>query len=265
MWHVGWGGCQVRVVIYLKNISKQAFSQQAIPPSLLSVCLPLSIAPGIAHASNSMQRDTCAHIEMAKVVSQTSDRSLAKRSYNWNDDGGESNIIHLISSTASIDPLSNISSDISSDILSDISSDILSDISFDILSDIYSDMLSDIPSDILSDLAELRQRSGTEHSSHRLAIEVRHVTLISRTHSWWRQGEVEEVKEEEGRRRNLTTLTWQVGEKTQRNNFLEKISAQDASDSAEKIPLRYIGRFSPSASSSAGIVVGDDVLPIKCA
>ena len=177
-WHVGWGGCQVRVVIYLNNISKQAFSQQAIPPSLFSVCLS-----GRSRIQFNA-KGHCAHIEMAKVVSQTSDRSLAKRSYNWNDDGGESK---LISSTASIDPLSNISSDISSDILSDISfdvlsdisSDILSDISFDILSDIFSDMLSDIPSDILSDLAELRQRSSTEHSSHRLAIEVRHGTLIS--------------------------------------------------------------------------------------
>ena len=37
------GGCQVRVVIYLNNISKQALSQQASPPSLfLDSCMILS-------------------------------------------------------------------------------------------------------------------------------------------------------------------------------------------------------------------------------
>ena len=110
-----------------------------------------------------------------------------------------------ILSDISFDILSDISSDILSDIsfdtLSDISSDIVSDISFDILSDISFDILSDISSDSLSDillsdtfrgwspvrntgLTGSRLRSGAEHWTHRIAVEVRRGTLASQDRGW---------------------------------------------------------------------------------
>ena len=92
----------------------------------------------------------------------------------------------------SSDILSDISFDTLSDISSDTSSDILSDISFDISSDILSDISFDILSDTFrgwgparnTGLTGSRLRSGAEHWTHRIAVEVRRGTLASQDHGW---------------------------------------------------------------------------------
>ena len=149
-----------------------------------------------------------------------------------------SDISSDIFSDISFDILSDISSGISSDILSDISFGILSGISFDrsfdILSDISFDTLSDISSDISfwhffwhifwhsfwhivwhsfwhifwhSFWHISRLRSGAEHWSHRIAVEARPGTLISRDRGWGPTHHIEHTWSQENPARH-TEHTW---------------------------------------------------------
>ena len=177
-----------------------------------------------------------------------------------------------ILSDISFDILSDISSDILSDISFDILSDkssaitfdILSDLSFDILSGVSFDNLPDISFDIRSDilfdisfwhsfwhifwhsfwhifwhsfwhiffLTGSRSRSGTQHWSHRIAVEVRHATLISQDSGWgptrntdltesrWRSGTQHWPHRIAVEVRHATLISWDRGWGPARNTDL---------------------------------------------